>query len=74
MQFNDFGQRINYTVNLLSLGRVGIRTIGYWVDEDVGGAGVGSITIDGRFDHKKALEIYMNRTIVVTTILVRKLF
>ncbi|XP_048459548.1 glutamate receptor 1a isoform X1 [Rhincodon typus] len=63
IQFNEFGHRTNYTVNVLELKSDGIRKIGYWNEDDKFVATTG--------DHHIGNDTsgIQNRTYFVTTIL-----
>ncbi|XP_039248467.2 glutamate receptor 3-like [Styela clava] len=69
VQFDKYGQRVNYTIRILSVERTGIQSTGYWKHDITSNKTLGFIYLNRTLDHDKILQKYMNQTIIVTTIL-----
>ncbi|CAK8683546.1 unnamed protein product [Clavelina lepadiformis] len=68
VEFNENGNRVNYTVGIFSLGPKGMRSVGRWMDQNGKGLGVLEFTDDIHELHEPTKEL-KNRTLTITTII-----
>ena len=73
VEFNENGNRVNYTVGIFSLGPKGMRSVGRWMDQNGKGLGVLEFTDDIHELHEPTKEL-KNRTLTITTIIVSNLW
>nr|XP_018672579.1 glutamate receptor 2-like isoform X1 [Ciona intestinalis] len=69
VEFDQQGQRINYSVRIYALDRLGLNSIGTWTDSSEEGDGILELNDVDLVDQSDwILESYRNETLIVTTI------